>query len=95
MERITKNMLDMRVEYLNKITNSPAKPYQRDARGKLVANPGNFHLDGAYGGYSLCRMSTTGGGCSDVFSTGHMPKRELFEKLCAFIQGIEFHQYNT
>lgn len=86
--RITEKMLQMRVDALNKLMGSPLTPYTRDG-DKFTANIGNYHLSGAYGGWSLHRMVNEGGGVSDVFSCGHCPKRELFDKLCSFIRGIE------
>lgn len=90
MERITEHMLQMRVDHLNKITNSPMTPYSRDERGHFqphLANVGNYHLDSAYGGYSLVQMMNSDGGVNTLFERG--PKREIFNKLCALIRGIE------
>lgn len=89
MERITQKMLERKVEYLNKLTGSPATSWTKTNNG-TKANIGHFHLSGAYGGVALHRMSTEGGGVSDVFSAGHMTKRELFARICAFIDGYEF-----
>ena len=87
--RITQSMLEKRVEYLNKITGSPETPWVRDADGNFTSNIGNYHLSGAYGGVSLHRMMNESGGIEDVFSCGHTPKRELFNRLCSFIDGYE------
>jgi hypothetical protein len=88
MNRITEKMLQIRVDHLNKITGSPESPWTRDESG-AHSNIGNFHLSHAYGGVSLHRMSNEQGGVSDVFSSGHVPKRELFDKICAFIDGYQ------
>jgi len=87
MERITQKMLEIRVKHLNEITGNPVTSYTRTDSG-MKANPGNYHLDFAYGGVALEQMSTEGGGVHDIFG-GHMPKRELFERLTAYIAGIE------
>ncbi len=55
--------------------------------------PWTYYLDGAYGGYALyrnCGPNWTGEshGVSDVFG-GHMPKRDLYYRLHAFLEGIE------
>jgi hypothetical protein len=74
---------------LNRMTNSPENPYE-GGDGKWIAQPGNFHISGAYGGYALHRMSNENGGVHDIFSRGHMPARELYELIHAFRRGLEF-----
>ena len=88
--RITDKHLNGLVDRLNRITNSPTSSYIRGEDGSLKACIGNFHINHAYGGVTLHRMCNEGGGVSDVLSRGHMPKRELYELICAFIRGIEF-----
>lgn len=84
-------MLKAKIAYLNEITNSPIKPYE-NVNGKLKANIGNFHLYQAYGAYSLHRMVNEGGGISDSYVYGLHTKRELFNRLNAFINGLEFNR---
>jgi hypothetical protein len=84
---ITVKMLESRVKYLNKITNSPETSYTRSG-DKITANIGNHYLDGAYSGYTVDRMCNESGGVTEIFS-GHMPKRDLYNKLNAYISGIE------
>ena len=86
---VTLSMLKSKIEYLNQITNSPLKPYS-EINGKLVANIGNFHLYQAYGAYGLHRMVSEGGGVSDNHIYGLHTKRELFYRLNAFINGLQF-----
>lgn len=93
MQRITEKMLEARVSYLNKITNSPATPYTRDENGRTKANIGNFHLSHAYGGVCLHRMHNEGGGVSCPIVNHHTTKRELMDALNAFINGIDFQKY--
>lgn len=87
MNTITKRFLQAQVDRLNRITGSPLLPYEN---GK--ANIGCYHLSGAYGGHALHRMENDGGGVSDVFRSGHIPKRELSDRISAFINGIESEQ---
>ena len=87
--RITNKHLELQIERLNEITNSPKTPYTRAEDGKLTANVGNHHLSGAYGGFCVHRMANTSGGVSTPISYGHIPKRELYEKLVSYIAGIE------
>jgi len=86
MDRITVKHLESLVDYLNKITSSPMKPY---IEGKPQA--GNYHISRAYGGYCLHRMSLING-CNAVnapLTAGHIPARQLYNELNAFIKGIE------
>ena len=87
--RITESMLEARIKWLNKLTNSPETPY---SNGK--ANIGNWHLSHAYGGVCVHRMHNEAGGVSSPIVYGHVTKRECFDALCAFISGIEFSQQN-
>lgn len=43
-----------------------------------------FELSGAYGGFSLHRQG------SDVLKSGHVPARQLYDMVHAFLDGIEF-----
>lgn len=85
MQRITQKMLEARCEYLNKLTNNPAT--YRDDSG--VINVGHYYISGAYGGVNLVQVVNNSGGCRDVISYGHIPKRELYGLINAYIAGIE------
>ena len=87
MERITERMLECLCDRLNSLTGSPAHSY---VAGK--AQVGNFHISHAYGGVSLHRMHNESGGVSRPLYCGHVPKRELYDSMFAFILGIEFAQ---
>ena len=87
MDRITEKQLQAIVDRINRATNSPMTSYTKIGT-KYTPNPGNYHLDGAYGGWSLSRMCNTGGGTSDVFRCGHIPKRELYNRMQAFLDGM-------
>lgn len=84
--RITRAHLDAKAATLNSMTNSPAEPYST-VDGKAVANKGNYHISGAYGGYNLHRM-TEGGGVTDVLSIGHVTARELTALISAYTAGL-------
>ena len=88
MERITNNMLERKVDYLNKITGNNPVSYTRSDSG-FKANIGNYHISGAYGGVALEQMTNESGGIHSVFSIGHVPKRELFDRICAYVDGID------
>lgn len=99
MQRITDANLQAVVDRINRETGMPMKSYdvpKTDAErlmysGSQVPQAGNYHLSWAYGGVSLHRMSLTPGcsGISDVFRSGHMPKRELYERMYAFLAGLD------
>jgi hypothetical protein len=88
-ERITQKMLERLVDRINQITGQPETSYTKDKDGRYRANVGNYHLDYAYGGVALEQMSTDGGGVHSVFGCGHVTKRELYNRLHAFINGLE------
>ena len=81
--RVTQSHLQAVVDRINRITGSPMVPYVG-----TIAQVGNYHLSGAYGGVCLHRMSNIGGGVSSPLSTGHIPKRQLLDLMYAYIQGL-------
>lgn len=85
--RITRAHLDAKVATINSMRGAPAEPY-RTVNGKAVANVGNYHISGAYGGYCLHRMCNESGGVSDVFSCGHIPARQLAALMSAYTAGL-------
>lgn len=88
-DRITESHLQAMVDRINRITGNPMVPYAFDAAaGKHVAQVGNYHISHAYGGVCLHRMVNTSGGVSTPIGGGHVPKRELYERMHAYIQGL-------
>lgn len=98
MQRITKSDLQALVNRLNRETGNPDEPYTRtpatadNPHGTLVANIGNYHISQAYGGYALHQMATDGGGVREPLYTGHVPARELYGKIHAFLMGYALAQ---
>jgi hypothetical protein len=84
----SKKELEALVDLINIATNSPTIPWTRTADG-LRANIGNYHIDGAYGGVQLQRMMNESGGVTAPLGLGFCSKREMSEKLRAFLRGIE------
>lgn len=84
---ITQKQLEAIVERINVLTDSPIETYINDGT-KYVSQVGNFHLSWAYGGVSLHRIVNDKGGISDVFSCGYVPKRDLDNRMWAFITGL-------
>lgn len=87
--RITIKDLRPAVERLNRMTGNPTEPYTRKDDGSFVCNIGNYHLSQAYGGYQVQQMLTDGGGVTTPITCGHVPARECYETLHAFIRGYE------
>ena len=85
--RITRAHLDAKAQVINALTKSPLLS-SRMVEGKYRANVGNYHISGAYGGYSLHRMFNESGGVSDVFDCGHIPARQLAALMSAYTAGL-------
>ena len=86
--RVTKEMLENKVDQLNMLTGSPRKYFSTD--GKYIINIGHFCISGAYGGYELQRVYNEGGGVTTPLNTGHIPKKELYNLISAFIDGYAY-----
>lgn len=92
-QRITDKDLDNLAQQINVLTKSPTKPYDVDpVTGRNVAQVGNFHVSHAYGGVCLHRMHNTSGGVSCPLVSYHEPKRALYDRMHAFIDGLEFNK---
>jgi len=90
MNRITDKDLQAAVDRINRMLGMPMKPYEKDAEGRYHAQIGNFHLSHQYGGVCVHRMSNEDGGVSTPIMYAHVPKREAYEAIHAFIRGLEF-----
>jgi hypothetical protein len=88
MTRITERDLQAVCDRINRIMGTPMKPYEK-VGDKYVAQIGNYHLDHAYGGVNLVQMVNEGGGITCPLGQGHDTKRDLYNKMHAFINGLE------
>ena len=61
----------------------------------FCSNVGNFHIDQAYGGYMLARVCNTSGGISRPLSHGHIPARDLYERIHAYLRGLDDAKCNA
>lgn len=86
--RIKESDLQAVVDRINRITGSPLEQYTKTKEGKFIANIGNYHLNSAYGGHGLSRMMNEVGGVTTIIP-GFSPKRELYDKMQAFIMGLD------
>lgn len=83
-QRITDNDLDSLCTRINELTGSPLQSW-----GVGGAQVGNYHTSHAYGGVQLQRMHSTGGATTSPIGGGFGTKRELYERLCAYVAGLE------
>lgn len=89
MDRITDKHLSALCERINKATGSPEAAWGKRADGSNRANVGNYHVSHAYGGVCLHRMTNESGGVTTPLSYGHVPRRELYGLMRAYLQGLE------
>jgi hypothetical protein len=82
--RITQADLENAVNRLNAVAQTPMN-YRNKETNKL--NIGNYHISYAYGGTSLVQTSNEFGGIRSI-NGGHVPKKELFRFIQAYIDGI-------
>ena len=85
-QRITEADLAIKLHRLNEIVFDKKVPPEHFAIGK-------FHLYSDYGKWQLRQCKLTGGQADDVLRCGFLTKRELYEKMDAFISGILFEKH--
>ena len=85
-DRITEKDLRNLARILNEETGNPVD-YFNEETGRC--NPGNFHIDFAYGGSKLVQTCNSGGGIRDITS-GFMPKRVTYDAIQQFRSGMHF-----
>jgi hypothetical protein len=90
MKRVTVKDLERIVNRLNELKGKPLEYFSINDEGQRRINIGHFTLSGAYGGWQLQQVVTDGGGIRVISNGGHIPKRELYNQLCAMIY---FHSY--
>ena len=83
MNRVTESELQSIVDRINRICGTPDKPY---VNGN--SQVGNYHLGFAYGGVELQQMENESGGVRTPLGCGHVTKRELRDRMHAFISGL-------
>lgn len=87
--RITQKDLEAVCRLINLETDSPLESYAVNGEGKMKANIGNHHIGYAYGGVCLQRIVSEGGGVSCPLDNCHIPKKELYGKMHAYLAGLE------
>ncbi|MDP3962825.1 MAG: hypothetical protein Q8Q03_03095 [bacterium] len=83
-------MLELKAERINTVLKMPLVYCNKEGGGAAPykANVGHYHIDGAYGGFSLHQTENEHGGVRNVFGIGHIPARELFNLMAAFLEGV-------
>jgi hypothetical protein len=90
-ERITDKDLEQLVKELNELTGNPVEPSYLDPElGHYRSNVGHYFIDRGYGGVRLGRITNLGGAMHAVLSNNYKPKRELWNTMRAFVQGIRY-----
>ena len=88
--RINIKFLEAVCARINHATGSPEQPYVKDeALGHHVAQIGNYHIAQMYNGVALHRMYNEGGAINDVFRCGSTTKRQLADRMFAYLEGLE------
>ena len=86
--KVTLADLNRAIDMLNRRTGNPLEPYTRTG-DTVKSNAGCFVLDGAYGGYKLSQI-VEGGGQRDVLRVGYKSKRDTYNLIHAFVDGIDY-----
>jgi hypothetical protein len=80
--RLTIPEVEAVIDRLNTVANRPATPHTISRPG---ANPGNFHLNGSGGSYSLLEITERSGSCRTII--GPATLRTLYTALQAYLAG--------
>jgi len=103
MDRITQKDLEYLVKKINEVTGSPATLYTQTKkavlgknykRAVIKGNIGNYYLSYAYSGVQLVRIVNEDGGIETISRGCHVPKRELYYWMQAYIAGITHVEIN-
>ncbi len=92
MERITIKHLTVLADRINIETGSPRTYWVDPSADSRKTSIGHYHIDSAYGGWALDRTCNAQGGVSDILGRGHVPARELYELMHAFLRGFRAAQ---
>jgi hypothetical protein len=89
-DRITQHDLEAVCRRINRTVNGTDEtPLWSRIDDQNVQAADVYYISGAYGGHALYRVGSDGRGAEDVFRRGHVPKRELYDLMQAFLTGVE------
>lgn len=95
MNRITGKDLQNLCDRINRAHGVALEPYTRTDDGKLRGNIGSHYISGAYGGVNLARIVNEAGGSTNPLSFGHIPKRDLYNRMQAYLCGLDDAKSST
>ena len=87
MKRITERQLEIMTERLNEIVG-----FDENVKYSTI---GAYTISYAYGGVSLHQYVNEHGAIKDVFSCGHIPKRDLYNRIMAYMEGMKCNANNV
>jgi hypothetical protein len=87
-DRITEKDLKNLCHILNEETGNPVDYFNKET-GKC--NPGNFHIDFAYGGTKLVQTCNESGGIREV-TYGFQTKRKTYDAIQQFRADLHYEQ---
>ena len=88
--RVTIKDLERLAALANEITNSPAT-YATRIDGKFKSHVGHFFISQEYGGVCFCKVANEGGARADIFRCGHTTKKDLYNRIQAFLTALRGH----
>lgn len=92
-DRISIRHLEATVRRLNKLLHRPETyftEFWKDGVLCRTVNVGHYHISRWTGrGYCLCEVMNEMGGESTPLTMGHIPARDLYQRMQAMITGIE------
>ena len=96
MDRITDKHLKVLCDRINRAHGVALEPYTRTDDGKLRGNIGSHYISsGAYGGVNLERIVNEAGGITNPLSCGHLPNRDLYNRMQAYLCGLDDAKSST
>lgn len=84
--RITIRHLREKVRILNSVTGNPEEPWA-NVNGEMVGQIGCYYLSHEFGGTSVHRVLSEGGGVEVIFGHGVYKNAELANLIDAFLEG--------
>lgn len=86
MNRITKQNVEARINYLNELVGANPKVWTENAEGKLKANIGTYYWSGSMTGHRLHLVCNENGGVHSI--TYGKTKRDFYDAINNIIEGI-------
>lgn len=91
MKRVRQQLLDVRLEWLNKALGRPMNPW-RTENGKNKGNIGNLHFDKNIGGLRIEEIANESGAASCPFGCNRWSTGEMYEVLDTILAAVEMAQ---